>query len=150
MFYFVFKYNALLFFQTEMKKFIQIPTEESFHELSDIGSESILDRSNIERERVSPVSACQVNKLCSAVQNIQENQISTNVQGEIMHTSTSAFYEPPVLMPSSVTIQGPSVNQRLHENPTAVNSEIDAVSAAAPSTSSTRLYKNHYICCTSA
>ena len=69
--------------------------------------------------------------------------MSTNVQGEIMHTSTSAFYEPAVLMPSSATIQGPSVNQRLHENPTAVNSEIDAASAAAPSTSSTRLYKNH-------
>ena len=120
-----------------MEKFIS--TEESFHELSDIGSESILDLSNIERERVSPVSAGQVNELCSAVQNIQENQMSTNVQGEIMHTSTSAFYEPSVLMPSSATIQGPSVNQRLHENPTAVNSEIDAVSAAAPSTSSTRL-----------
>ena len=103
MFYFVFKYNAVLFFQTEMEKFIQIPTEESFIELSDTGSESILDLSNIERERVSPVSAGQVNELCSAVQNIQENQMSTNVQGEIMLTSTSAFYEPPVLMPSSAT-----------------------------------------------
>ena len=43
MFYFVFKYNVLLFLLAEMEKFIQIPTEESFHELSDIGSESILD-----------------------------------------------------------------------------------------------------------
>ena len=48
-----------------MEKFIS--TEESFHELSHIGSESILDLSNIERERVSPVSAGQVNELCSAV-----------------------------------------------------------------------------------
>ena len=61
--------------------------------------------------------------------------MSTNVQGKIMHPSTSAFYEPPVLMPSSATTQGPSVNQRLHENPSAVNSKINAVSAAAPSTS---------------
>ena len=42
MFYFVFNYNVLIFFQTELEKFIHIPTEESFHELSDIGSESIL------------------------------------------------------------------------------------------------------------
>ena len=79
------------------------------------------------------LSASQVNELCSAVQNIQENHMSTNVQSELMHTSTSAFHEPPVLMPSSASIQGPSVNQRLHENHTAVNFEIDAVSAAAPS-----------------
>ena len=65
MFYFVFKYNVLLFFQTEMEKFIQILTEDSFHELSDIGSESILDLVNIERERASPVSAGQVIELCS-------------------------------------------------------------------------------------
>ena len=98
--------------------YIHEPTEVSFHDMSDIGAENILDLSNIQRDSVSPAEPFVPSSpsiMSDGMRDPYDPPIITSVQ---VHTATSPSvhdpYDPPIISmrPNNVHVQEPSVDPR--------------------------------------
>ena len=153
-------FDVYYFSFTEMMEhtFIHEPTEVSFHDLSDIGAENILNLSTIQRYNVSPVepfvpSTAQKDLpsvMTSSVRDPYDTPIimrtSVQIQNKVpIATSSSVYdpYNPRIIMPNNVHVQEPNVNPRRWQ-PTPSDPE-RVVSEFAPSTA-TPLQKLCSVC----